>query len=409
MTANETSTYIFNPEHDLALAYGNEGYTAPPRAQLLRRDLQMLPAWYCLKGADILSQNTSDDNHWLGQMEQLVGMKANAISINRLQCRHSRYHPWGWDLDLRQRLLNVGIPCEDLPSRENMLKIQQLSHRRTSIIIHQRLKDVTGINFSPIPIEVNNVAEIRHFNAAHPCCYIKAPWSGSGKGIYRVLNADCRSFATWAQGIINRQGSIMCEQPFDKVLDFAMEFQCTEGKTSFAGYSVFVNDNHCSYDSSIVATQATLEHTIISQLGASNAHLLTIVSDALCAILSDIITPYYEGYLGIDMMVYNDNGTIRLNPCVELNLRMTMGVVSSFIADRIIQEGGTSATFRVTYFKSHEELAAFMHHNFYTNAPVIDDHKLISGFMPLTPIYNDSQFLAYLAAKPNEGDIPPIT
>ena len=36
--------YIFNPENDLALAFGEEGYTAPTTALQLKRDLQMLPA-----------------------------------------------------------------------------------------------------------------------------------------------------------------------------------------------------------------------------------------------------------------------------------------------------------------------------------------------------------------------------
>ena len=44
------SIFIFNPENDLALANGGPNYTAPPFAQQLRRDLQLLPAWYAPAG-----------------------------------------------------------------------------------------------------------------------------------------------------------------------------------------------------------------------------------------------------------------------------------------------------------------------------------------------------------------------
>ena len=35
--------YLFNPEHDLALAHGAHNYTAPPFARQFRHDLRSLP------------------------------------------------------------------------------------------------------------------------------------------------------------------------------------------------------------------------------------------------------------------------------------------------------------------------------------------------------------------------------
>ena len=90
-----TDTYIFNPEHDLALAYGSEGYTAPPLARQMRRDLQMLPAWYCGNGADILSQNVDEDAAWIDDINRVMNLHATPVAVNRLQRRNSRYSPWG--------------------------------------------------------------------------------------------------------------------------------------------------------------------------------------------------------------------------------------------------------------------------------------------------------------------------
>ena len=392
-----TDTYIFNPEHDLALAYGSEGYTAPPLARQMRRDLQMLPAWYCGNGADILSQNVDEDAAWIDDINRVMNLHATPVAVNRLQRRNSRYSPWGWNLDLRQRLLNACVPVTDLPSRDTVLKLQELSHRRNSIIMLDSLYDATGTSFVPAPVEVCSVNEIRRFNAYHPGCYIKAPWSGSGKGIYRVLDAGSRNFETWAQGIINRQGSIICEQPYNKVVDFAMEFLCKGGEARFVGYSVFNNDSHCSYDSGTVAQQSILEQFICANL-QGNAWQLSIVRDACSMLLTRLVAPYYNGYMGIDMMIFNDNGTMCLNPCVEMNLRMTMGTVAIHLADRYVAPGST-ATFKVTYHKSHDDLIKSVADESAAHPLQISDGKITSGFMPLTPIYPDALFLPCITAS----------
>ena len=55
---------------------------------------------------------------------------------------------------------------------------------------------------------------------------------------------------------------------------------------------------------------------------------------ALVAI-DDLIAPHYDGPVGIDMMLYwDENGRIALNPCVEVNLRMTMGMVTAAMGSR---------------------------------------------------------------------------
>ena len=39
-------------------------------------------------------------------------------------------------------------------------------------------------------------------------------------------------------------------------------------------------------------------------------------------ILNEVIAPHYEGLFGVDLLVTADG---RINPCVEINLRRTMG------------------------------------------------------------------------------------
>ena len=62
------SVYLFNPEHDLALAHGTHNYTAPPFARQLRHDLRLLPAWLAPAGSYIAIPDDcpiEDDRRWL--------------------------------------------------------------------------------------------------------------------------------------------------------------------------------------------------------------------------------------------------------------------------------------------------------------------------------------------------------
>lgn len=49
--------YLFNPEHDLALANFSPNYTPPASAALMAAELALLPAWY--SGVILLSRRGS--------------------------------------------------------------------------------------------------------------------------------------------------------------------------------------------------------------------------------------------------------------------------------------------------------------------------------------------------------------
>lgn len=60
---------------------------------------------------------------------------------------------------------------------------------------------------------------------------------------------------------------------------------------------------------------------------------------SLCRVLADYVCPVYKGYMGVDMMVYDRGGVPALAPCVELNLRATMGVVALGFSRRYLAPG----------------------------------------------------------------------
>ena len=51
--------HVFNPEHDIALAYDNKYFTAPHAGRQLRHDLDYLPILWAEEGDYVLVENVS--------------------------------------------------------------------------------------------------------------------------------------------------------------------------------------------------------------------------------------------------------------------------------------------------------------------------------------------------------------
>ena len=321
------NVYLFNPEHDLALAHGSHNYTAPPFARQFRRDLRLLPAWVAPAGSFVAVSEDApidEDCRWL-QDHQL---DVKPIKISQIaDLGPCRIHPWGWDSALRYRLRQAGISPEYLPTDEQLEWVRRLSHRRTTIAVHKALDEA----FSPCPVELSTREDVIAFMNHHPGCYLKMPWSGSGKGIYSVIDPQCdQHVLRWIDGALHRQGSLLCEVGLDSIQDFAVECECRDGKTVLTGYSVFDNDFHSQFGSGIVAPMEELHQLLLKEYPA----LDQVVENVLVA-LDSIIAPHYDGPVGVDMMFYRkEDGTVALNPCVEVNLRMTMGMITAAMGSR---------------------------------------------------------------------------
>ena len=318
--------YIFNPENDMALGCGRDSYNAPTWTQRFRHDLELLPAYIAPAGSLILVQDAARSQAWLDSHE----LDVEAVTASQLRgMRDIKAMPWGWSMPLCKELTHAGLHESLLPSPQEMHDVRQLAHRRTSIAIHEGIRREMGREFSPIPVEISDAQDVIRWALEHPGCYVKTPWSGSGRGIYRAIDADTAQFARWCRGAIARQGSVLCEQALDRVMDMAMEFRCTGGKCSFVGYSVFSNDGQNQYGTGTVATVHELHDIIAARYPA-----IDDMRTAMQHVVERIIAPRYDGYLGVDMLLYRDGDSIEIDPCVEVNLRCTMGLVTSVLGER---------------------------------------------------------------------------
>lgn len=330
--------YIFNPEHDIALASGLSNFTAPHAARRLRSDLGFLPAlWGADDGIVLVDDVELAARSWKRVRARLVALglavrnKAGKLEFQGMKLPVPRHEtlslqPWGWNSALCAVLRRRGIDGSLLPSNAQLAHIRQLSHRRTAarLLPSLRMAGTTGDAF-----ECTTEDEVMALMGRYGRIVLKAPWSSSGRGLRFADSAqrDDEKSANdrrWLTNVIARQGSVMVEPYYNKVKDFGMEFEADgRGGISYCGLSLFHTVNG-AYEGNILAT----EHAKAAMLSRYlPAELLESVRQAIAGSLS---LGDYCGPFGVDMMIVASaaGDGFLLHPCVEINLRRTMGHVA---------------------------------------------------------------------------------
>ena len=318
--------HLFNPENDLALGLGCRHYTPPPHAAAIHRAGALLPMWWA--DADDLILAPEQLRAEAEKLAERFGLNGTVCADVSATDGLESAVPWGWSLDARRQLLCAGVSPDILPTDEAIGRMRDLSHRRMSVEIINRLS-----GDYPAAVETDDPDLVVTLEKSHPGCFIKSPWSGSGRGVFCARSLDHAALRRRAEGIIHRQGSVMVERGLDKVNDFAALFYCAGGRAEFRGLSVFLTEARGMYSGNLVAPQEFLWVRLGKLI--SNVELQGIIAE-LETILTGLIATAYSGWAGIDMMAYRDGERRhRIMPCVELNLRMTMGVAAMKIAERL--------------------------------------------------------------------------
>ena len=330
---------IFNPEHDIVLALdAGAGFTPPKAARRLRQDLSHLPSL------------------WGASEEPSV---------------------WGWDAAVVAELLKRGVPRDRMPSDEQLREIRRLSNRSLAVEMLSRLRTLSGTIGTSAVCHTRD--DVEQFAREHGATIIKAPWSSSGRGVkpFTVHSAQ------FIDSTIAKQGSIIAEAECQRVMDFALEYEATpEGRVEYRGLSLFTTVNGAYKGNLLLPEEEKLailaEHVDIE--------LLRQVSLLIKQFLAPRLKGIYSGPLGVDMMVCQPlepastserlNSLLRacspehllerknqrearlelLNPCIEINLRRTMGHVALALTAQ-----GNRGTMSVLYNKERDKYELTVH------------------------------------------------
>ncbi|MCM1522021.1 MAG: hypothetical protein NC039_05145 [Muribaculaceae bacterium] len=317
--------HLFNPENDLALGLGCRYYTPPPHAAALHRAGALLPAWWAVDGDFIVAPAELADD--LEYLRIRFGLKGDVLQRG-VDLKGLTPSPWGWSADAVRQFVKAGVLSESLPDDESISRIRQLSHRRSSV----KILEMMGRD-DVLTVETDDPDMAVRMESEYPGCFIKSPWSGSGRGVFCAGGLPPEVIRGKAEGIIHRQGSVMVERGLDKVADCAALFYASDGIVALRGLSMFQTEHRGMYGGNIVAPQTWIRSRLEEYVGAET---LDRTLAGLVDALNRLIGKDYEGWLGVDMMVWRDiDGHLRLHPCIELNLRMTMGVVAMAVSERL--------------------------------------------------------------------------
>lgn len=288
--------YIFNPENDMALADGHAGYTPPARIRQMRRELWWLPQWWAAE----------DDIVWNGE--------------DRLQVPDdTTIRPWGWSAAICHQLRQAGVQESLLPSPRKLEQLRQLSHRQTAVALLQELREQLPLDghLAGESVLCHTKEEVEDAVNSYGEAMLKQPWSSSGRGLRKVSPADLLSG--------ERGESVVVERFLHKVCDFALEFWLDgRGGVEYRGLSLFYTNDKGAYLGNWVAPEGQKLQWLTQYIPPQ--YLVEIRKW-----WEERLRHFdYEGPVGIDMMLAREG----ICPCIEVNWRWTMGLVSCLVAEQ---------------------------------------------------------------------------
>ena len=226
----------------------------------------------------------------------------------------------------------------------------------------------------------------------------KSVWSGSGKGLRWCRRGLTKSTADWCRRELVNHGALILEPIYKKEGDFAMEFYSNgRGKVLFSGYSHFITDEKGVYRGNMLVSNEEVEQWILRYIPLE---AFVCIREYLQKVIEGIYGRYYSGPMGIDMMICPDQRgyPYAIYPHVEINVRMTMGMVARQLYDNFVAPG-SKGIFNVDNFPSAEALRTQHEQDMRDYPLIVEEGRIVSGYLALVPVTPQSRYRAYVRVE----------
>lgn len=394
--------YVFNPENDLALANNDPHFIPPRSARKMATDMCMLPVWW-MRNGDVLCGAEGMYESSMCLREESLGVCPSFSWLDGSSgCKLERICPWGWSPLLLTRLCGSGVPDTLLPSQAWMEEYRRLSGRQTAARWLSDFRFLWGgeegfsaAGYCGEAVVCHTEDDISRCLSRWPETLLKAPWSGSGKGLRLGRGGYVPPLDGWCRRLLRTQGCVMVEPLYRKTMDFGMEFYCDGcGTVRYEGLSLFHTNRQGAYIGNRLAAEEALRAMLgryvpLESVDAARRFLQSRLEE---------VAGIYEGYCGVDMMVCRQADRYVVHPCVELNLRMTMGMVAIHLSRRLA--GMSEGIFRVTYSNDSAGLRQWAVRQMQDAPRVQAGGKIVAGYWPLTPVVAGTSYHAYMDVHP---------
>jgi len=397
----------FNPTCEFAIANISTNWQSNKLLQKMEDDLSSLPLFFGKKEDFVLVSHMPSEG-FIESLKQLgieppdFKLKTTAITESRfINLRRNKLFPWGWSPAAHKFLTPFKESCSEefkrsaisdwkpehreLTSRKfaSEILLQLLNIGCSEYLLPKSFMPKICISQNDFEVALKQWGEIM----------VKAPWSSSGRGLQPITKTPVHQ-KVWEKvlGIVKEQGFAIAEPYLKKEFDFSFQFELKKGKVQFLGISNFSTNKKGQYVGNFLnGLPETFEKRILEFTQNAALEIRQPLTETL---ESSKLATFYEGVFGVDALIFSDcNNQLKINPCLEINLRHTMGLLSLKLEKLIYKN--KKGIYR-TYFQPGTSFYDFkkeMEKKYPLN---ISGYKIESGFFALTDPLKDSQFGAYL-------------
>ncbi|MDD4116520.1 MAG: hypothetical protein PHG27_13205 [Massilibacteroides sp.] len=386
--------HLFNPGHETAVLLGTPFYTPPRNVVIMTQDLGCLPLWYANPGDLVYTRKTAN-TRFVQTIPFDTSLFPSEFCTDINKSTIYTACPWGISPHVlhqfqqikKETIINLVIP-------EWKERYTTLIGSKTTVLCHLQIMELcSDVEIPAIPLLFHSGSEIEDYiSKATLPVIVKAPYSSSGKGLLWLRKPFLStSEKNWIKGTIQRQRFVSIEKGLEKTMDFAMEFYSDgKGQIQYEGLSVF-NTEKGAYTGNKLASQIVLQKEIEEQAEKT----LQPIRETVSQVLENVYGREYRGYLGVDMLLYQKNRKTHLHPCVEVNMRFTMGLVALRLTERFVHPEA-EGKFYITYHKEKGEAEKEHQQLLSEYSPELRDGKIVKGYVSLCSVSEQTHYRAFI-------------
>lgn len=336
-----TRLWIFNAGHEESLKYSDDIYRTPKR-EIIDIRISLFPLMRFVASSDDLILSMSDFFRGEIRFYCIDGSIFRGLLPRKIQISVWAVEP-SFIKKVIKALETKGIRVDKFFISE---RIRDISHRiMSSNLLSYMTDQMPELDYIVPPLwKMTNVSMTdyvrqlkkyltENFEKINYCdnLLLKQPFTSSGRGLLRMpmlVNGilDNNLFQR-----MNLLGEFSVEPLWNLRNDWAIEYYIDDsGRCEFVALSKFLQNNG-RYMGNILCEQDLLQKELSEEISPLD---LENVIECHKSFLSSWLKNEYVGYIGVDMITYTNGNDdkVMLYPAVEINLRMTMGLIAYFVS-----------------------------------------------------------------------------
>ncbi len=401
----KANVYYFNPTCELAVANGSFSYQPPLLLQKMERDLAILPFVFCNKNDFVLTENPPSAE--FRQIMELAGFELPRFcNLSELEAMpegsFNAIYPWGWNPAAHFKLKNIKEKCSDKFRKSQVFAWKDehklLFERSTALALLNNILDNNQpdwlIRKEMIGQKVISCEEIEILLDKHLPLVLKAPLSSSGRGIQIIRKTKLNtSNKQWISGVLKQQNYLIAEPFLEKCMDLSFQFRIiSASEIEYLGFSIFETNTNGQYRGTLI--HPDLEKIVPNMNPAKVMEMISTTAKLIRnALEKSIYVKLHRGFLGVDSLIFMHQKGLMMQPCIEINSRMNMGILTIILEKKIHSE--TTGKFEL-FYGSANKYHDFVEEQTQINPARLKDGKLLSGFLPLVEPDQQKKFGAYI-------------